>query len=387
MPSWAGDRIVPDVHTSRASLRRVRGAFTTREWVRLGGLYGVVVALHLAGWGLFLTYGDRLGPAYAGAGGLAYSFGLRHAFDADHISAIDDTTRFLMQRGKKPLGTGFFFSLGHSTVVVALAVAITFTARSVEQQMPGFEKVGGTLGATISGTFLLVIAILDLMIFRGILDVWRRTKRGEFRADELDALMTQRGFINRLLGPRWRRFITESWQLYPVGFLFGLGFDTASEIGLLALTAAAATGGVHHGAHASDLPVAAILALPLLFTAGMTLMDTTDGVVMAKAYDWAFKKPLRKVYYNLATVGLGVFVAGFVGLVEYLQVLAQHTGWNGAFWRWLNGLNFEVLGYIVVAAFLIVWLGSVALYKWRRLDERYDTAGDGDLAAVSEPGR
>ena len=356
------------------------------EGRRIGALYGVIALLHAAGWGLFLHYGGRFGPSYAGAGSLAYVFGLRHAFDADHVSAVDDTTRYLMQQGKRPVATGFFFSLGHSTVVLAMAVAVAFTARSVEGQLPGFERVGSTVGATISGTFLVVIAVLDFVIFRGILDVWRRTKRGEFQAEELDDLMTQRGFINRMLGRRWRGFIKESWQLYPVGVLFGLGFDTASEIGLLALTAAAATGGARHSSHVASPPLGAILALPLLFTAGMTLMDTTDGVVMAKAYDWAFKKPLRKVYYNLSTVGLGVFVAAFVGVVEYLQVLARHAGWNGAAWRFVNGLNFEVLGYVIVATFLAVWIGSVALYKWRRLDERYDTAGEGASASGAARG-
>ena len=187
---------------------------------------------------------------------------------------------------------------------------------------------------------------------------------------ELEELMMQRGFMNRILGSRWRRFISESWHMYPVGFLFGLGFDTASEVGLLALTAAAATSGPR-GAQASALPILAVVALPLLFTAGMSLMDTTDGVFMAKAYDWAFRNPLRKVYYNMATVGLGVFVASVVGTVEYLQVISSHASWHGPFWDWLDGLDFEILGYAIVATFLLVWVGSVVLYKARRIEERY----------------
>lgn len=343
--------------------------FSRRERYRLGGMYGVILMLHVAGWGLFAYYGSLMGAAYAGAGGIAYSFGLRHAFDADHISAVDDTTRFLMQRGKKPLGVGFFFSLGHSTVVLALAVGVAAAAAAVRERMPALEKFGGTVGATVSGTFLLAIAVLDFFILLGVIDVWRKAKTGVYEPEHLDALMQQRGFINRILGSRWRSVLSESWQMYPVGFLFGLGFDTASEVGLLALTTAAATG--HGAARHGGAPVGAILALPLLFTAGMTLMDTTDGVFMARAYGWAFAQPIRKIYYNLSTVALGVFVAGIIGLVEYLQVIAEHAHLHGAFWDWLQGLDFELLGYFIVGAFLCCWLGSVILYKVRRIDERY----------------
>ncbi len=357
--------------SSRGSkLERLTGSFTSGEWARLGGFYGVIIALHVAGWGLFLTYGSRLGPAYAGAGGLAYSFGLRHAFDADHISAVDDTTRFLMQKGRKPLGTGFFFSLGHSTVVVALAIAIAASADAVRRRLPAFQTFGGTIGATVSGTFLIAIAIVDFFILLGVIDVWRKAKTGLYDPEHLDELMQQRGFINRILGGRWRSVLSESWHMYPVGFLFGLGFDTASEVGLLALTTAAATGG---GAHHGSPPIGAVIALPLLFAAGMSLMDTTDGVFMAKAYDWAFSHPIRKVYYNLATVALGVFVAGAIGIVEYLQVISDHAHLHGPFWDWLAGLDFELLGYFIVATFIACWIGSVLLYRWRHIDERYGT--------------
>jgi high-affinity nickel-transport protein len=331
-------------------------------------MYGFIAALHVAGWGFFLAYGGRLGPVYAGAGTLAYSFGLRHAFDADHISAIDDTTRFLIQRGKQPIGTGFFFSLGHSSVVFVLAAGIGVAAEAVRRQIPTLEKIGGTVGASISATFLLVIAVLDFMILLGIVEVWKKTKAGGYNREELDDLMLQRGFMNRLLGSRWRRFVSDSWQLFPVGVLFGLGLETASEVGLLALTAAAATGHAHGSGPA---PFAAVIALPLLFAAGMALMDTTDGVFMAKAYSWAFSNPLRKVYYNMATVGLGVFVASAVGLVEYFQVLANHTNLHGFVWDWLRAIDFEVLGYFIVGAFIAVWIGSVVIYKVRRIEERY----------------
>ena len=341
---------------------------------------GLVLGLHLVGWGLFLAYGHRLGPVYAGAGTLAYSFGLRHAFDADHISAIDDTTRFLMQRGQEPLAAGFFFSLGHSTVVMGLASGIGVAAEAVRRQVPTLEKVGGTVGATVSGTFLLVIAVLDFMILRGIVEVWRKTKAGGYDRETLDDLMRQRGFMNRILGGRWRRFISASWHMFPVGLLFGLGLETASEVGLLGVTAAAATGTARGAAQVGQGRLAAVMALPLLFAAGMSLMDTTDGVFMAKAYGWAFSNPLRKVYYNMATVGLGVFVASGVGLVEYLQVLAAHTHLHGLVWDKLRALDFEVLGYFIVGAFLVVWAGSVVLYKLRRIEERYAPDPSGGLA-------
>jgi high-affinity nickel-transport protein len=252
----------------------------------------------------------------------------------------------------------------------------------VRRQIPTFEKIGGTVGATISGTFLLAIAVLDFIILLGIIRVWRQTKAGAYDREQLDELMSQRGFMNRILGSRWRRFIADSWQLYPVGLLFGLGLETASEVGLLALTAAAATGRAQ--GQVGRAPFGAVIALPLLFTAGMSLMDTTDGVFMAKAYSWAFSNPLRKVYYNMATVGLGVFVASGVGLVEYLQVLANHTHFHGVLWDWVRGLDFELLGYFIVGAFLAVWIGSVAIYKFRRIEDRYGTIS-GRTSHLQEP--
>jgi nickel/cobalt transporter (NiCoT) family protein len=348
---------------------RERVGFHGREWLRLGGMYATVAAVMAVGWSLFFAYQHQYGASYAAAGGLAFSFGLRHAFDADHISAIDDTTRYLMQRGKRPMGVGFFFSLGHSTVVVGLALAIAVAAQNVQRHLPGLENVGGVVGSLVSGTFLMAIALLDFFILRGIVDVWRKTKSGRYDQQQLDDLMTQRGFINRIMGSRWRRFISDSWQMYPVGVLFGLGFDTATEVGLLAITAAAATG--HTGGGGHSLPFGAIIALPLLFTAGMSLMDTTDGVVMAKAYGWAFKNPLRKVYYNMATVSLGIFVAAGVGGVEFLQVISTHLSLNGSFWDWLNGLDFEILGYYIVGAFILLWIGSILYYKVSGIEQRY----------------
>ena len=343
--------------------------FDRRQIAGLVGMYGFVVLLHAVGWGFFLYYQHRFGAVYASAGGLAYSFGLRHAFDADHISAIDDTTRYLMQRGKKPVGVGFFFSLGHSTIVVSLSLALAAAAENVQKHIPGLQKLGGTVGSTISGTFLLLIAALDFFILMGLIDVWKKTKSGEHDQAQLDELMMQRGFINRIMGSRWRRFISDSWQMYPIGVLFGLGFDTATEVGLLALTGAAATG--HAGGDGRTLPFGAIIALPVLFAAGMSLMDTTDGVVMGQAYGWAFKNPLRKVYYNMTTVTLGIFVAVGVGSIEYLQVLSNHAGLHGGFWDFVGRLDFETLGYFIVGAFIVLWIASVLFYRWSGIERRH----------------
>ena len=347
---------------------RPTGKFTPSEWRRLGGMYGFVALLHFLGWGLFLTFAHQIGPAYAAAGGLAYSFGLRHAFDADHIAAIDDTTRYLMQRGERQMGVGFFFSLGHSTIVVSLAVGIAFAAESVRRHLPGMEHVGGIIGASVSSLFLIAIAVADFLILRGLLAVWRAAKSGTYEPQELNDLMAKRGFFNRITGQKWRANLRRSWQMYPMGVLFGLGFDTASEVGLLALTATAATGAATSGGGA---PVLAVLALPLLFTAGMCAIDTTDGVLMTRAYGWAFVNPIRKIYYNLATVGLGVFIAASVGTIEVLQLFSEQVGLTGGFWTWIGNLNFELLGYLIVASFVVCWIGSMVLYRVRRIDERF----------------
>ena len=343
--------------------------FTRQEGYRLAGMYGFIAVLHALGWGFFLFYQHKFGIKYATAGGLAYSFGLRHAFDADHISAVDDTTRFLMQKGKRPLGVGFFFSLGHSTIVFGLSLAIAFAAEAVQRHIRTFQSVGSVVGATVSGSFLWLVGILNLIVLVGIVKVWREMKRGTYRREELEELLLQRGFMNRLLGKRFRSFISESWQMYPVGVLFGLGFDTASEVGLLAITAAAAT--TSHSAGGRHIPFLGIIALPILFAAGMSLMDTADGAFMAKAYDWAFSSPLRKVYYNMTTTGLSVFVALGIGTIEYLQVISTKLQVHSGFLALLDNLNFEVLGYAIVATFVVTWIGSVALFKLRKVDERY----------------
>lgn len=347
---------------AQGRLTRALTLFTPSEWGRLGSMYGFIALLHVLGWGLFVGVASKY-PAFAGAGVLAYTFGLRHAFDADHISAIDDTTRFMLQKGKRPLGVGFFFSLGHSTIVFSLALGLAVAAKAVEARIPGWQNVGGTIGASVSGVFLWVIGVLNLIVLLEIVRIWRQMKQGTYHREHLEELLLQRGFVNRILGGRAQKLINHSWQMYPLGLLFGLGFDTASEVGLLALTAGVATGKVSFWA---------VLSLPLLFAAGMSMMDTTDGALMSKAYGWAFSSPLRKIWYNITTTGLSVAVALLIGSIEILQVLSNRLGWHGPFFEFLDErLDFGVLGYIIVGMFLAAWIGSVLLWRVRRVEERY----------------
>ena len=342
-----------------------RVSFSRAEWIRLGALYGFIGALHLLGWGGYLLYA-RSYPQLVGLGFVAYMFGLRHAFDADHIAAVDDTVRFMLQKGKRPLGVGFFFSLGHSTVVLALAVGIAFATTAVKTELPQMKSLGAVLGAGISGTFLWIIGVLNLLVVLDILKVWRRARSGVHSHAHLDLLLKKRGLLNRLFGGRLQQMMNHSWQMYPLGLLFGLGFDTASEVGLLAMTAGAAAG---------NLPVPAILCLPVLFAAGMTVMDTTDGVLMCKAYDWAFLNPLRKIFYNLTTTGLSVAVALLVGTVELLQVVIGMLGLRGRFFDAVAQLDFGVLGYLIVGLFLAAWTASIAWWKFGKLEQRYAPRG------------
>ncbi|AMB85070.1 nickel transporter [Pseudomonas agarici] len=319
--------------------------------------------LHVLGWGLYLYYSVRY-PALVGLGFVAYVFGLRHAFDADHISAIDDTVRYMLQKQKKPLGIGFFFSLGHSTIVVSLAIAITLAAAAIKQDLPQMENLGGLIGAGVSGTFLWIIGIINLLVLLDIFKVWGQAKTGKHSHAHLEELLMRRGFMNRLFGGKLTKVINHSWQMYPIGLLFGLGFDTASEIGLLALTA---------GASAGDLPAPAVLALPILFTAGMTMMDTTDGVLMSKAYNWAFLNPLRKIFYNIITTSLSITVALIIGTVELLQVFTSMLDLHGPFFDFIADLDFGKLGYVIVFLFLGAWGLSVVVWKLGRIEERFKT--------------
>ncbi len=340
---------------------RRRLSFTSREWWRVGGFFGAVAVLHLLGWGLYLHYSAQH-PALVGLGLVAYLFGLRHAFDADHIAAIDDTVRFLMQKGQRPLGVGFFFSLGHSTIVLALAIALAFAATTVIGGIPQMKQVGSLIGVTVSGTFLWIIGILNVLVLLDILGVWKLAKAGTHDHAHLESLLARRGLLNRILGGRAQKVINHSWQMYPLGLLFGLGFDTASEVALLAMTAGAAAG---------NLPIPAILCLPILFAAGMSLMDTADGVLMTKAYDWAFLNPLRKIFYNMTTTALSIVVALVIGTVELAQVAIRLLGLEGGVYDSIAALDFGVLGYVVVGLFILAWAASVAWWKLGRVESRY----------------
>jgi high-affinity nickel-transport protein len=328
------------------------------------------------GWGTYLHYVSRY-PQLVGLGFVAYMFGLRHAFDADHIAAVDDTVRFMLQKGKRPLGVGFFFSLGHSTVVLALSVGVAFAATAVKAQMPQLENIGAILGAGVSGIFLWTIGILNLFVLLDILKIWQTAKSGTHSHAHLEVLLQKRGLLNRLFGGRLQRLMNHSWQMYPLGLLFGLGFDTASEVGLLAMTA---------GASAGDLPVAAVLSLPVLFAAGMTAMDTTDGILMSRAYDWAFINPLRKIFYNITTTGLSVAVALGIGSVELLQVCIGMLDLRGPFFDFVASLNFGALGYLIVGMFLLAWALSVAFWKFGRIEQRYSLQAESHAHAHTHAG-
>jgi len=340
-------------------------SFDHGERQRLSAFAASIVVLHIAGWGLLLAYGANH-PAFLALGGLAYTFGLRHAFDADHITAIDNTTRKLLQGGQKPVGVGFFFSLGHSTVVFLIAVALGFAVKWVVQGVVSdsgqLRSIGGAMGTLVSGGFLVLIGALNLVILLDIVRVYRRMRRGEYDREGLEQELMAGGVMTRIFG-RLFRLINHSWQMYPVGFLFGLGFDTASEVALLAISA---------GAAAQGLPFAAVISLPLIFAAGMSLMDTADGAFMSKAYSWAFASPIRKVFYNITITSLSIFVALFVGVVELLQVLIQIFQLQGGVFSAIAG--FDILGragYVIVAAFVIAWASALLIYKIRRIDERW----------------
>src|ERR1700730_15374957 len=348
-----------------ATLSRSLGqAFDPAERRRLGGLFSAVLLLHVLGWGLLIAFGIGH-PALLGLGGLAYTFGLRHAFDADHISAIDNATRKLLQEGKRPVAVGFFFSLGHSTVVFVIAAILGFAVKTILQSVVSgngeLRNVGGLLGTSVSGVFLVVIGLLNLVILLDILRVYRRMRRGEYDRGSLRQELVAGGLMTKIF-VRLFKVVSSSWHLYPIGFLFGLGFDTASEVALLAVSAGAAANGV---------PFLAVISLPLIFAAGMSLMDTADGAFMSKAYSWAFSNPIRKVFYNLTVTALSVFVALFVGMVELSQILVRILNLQGGVFSFITNLDFGVLGFVIVAAFVVTWAAAFTVFKVRRIEERW----------------
>ncbi|HLX31632.1 MAG TPA: HoxN/HupN/NixA family nickel/cobalt transporter [Gaiellaceae bacterium] len=334
---------------------------TRTEWTRLGGFSAAVVFLHVLGFGLFIYYAPRY-PGLAGLATLAYTFGLRHAFDADHIAAIDNTTRKLLQDGKRPMGVGFFFSLGHSSIVFGLTACLALAAKTFHAGIPALQAYGSTIGTSVSGAFLLLIGALNLLVLLDIVGVFRRMRSGQFDERDLERALVKQGFLSRFLLQRIGRRMDASWKMYPVGVLFGLGFDTATEIGLLAVAAGVAT---HH------VPFLAVISLPLVFAAGMSLMDTADGAFMSHAYDWAFSSPVRKIYYNISVTSLSVAIAWMIGAIELLQVLAAKLSLHGAFWRVLTSVDLGHVGYLVVALFVATWLLSVTVWKTRRIEERW----------------
>ncbi len=300
-----------------------------------------------------------------GIGVTAYTLGLRHAFDADHISAIDNTTRKLMQEGKRPLSVGFWFSLGHSTVVFALALLISLGVRAldgpVKNDTSGLHRVTSWVGALVSGSFLYLIAALNVLILLRIIKVFRDMRSGRYSERELEEQLDKRGFMNRFLG-HLTRGVTKSPQMYPIGVLFGLGFDTATEVALLVVAGSAGAAG---------LPWYAILCLPILFAAGMSLMDSIDGSFMNFAYGWAFSKPVRKVFYNITITGLSVAVAVVIGTIELGGLIASELNLSGGFWNWFEGIDINLLGYIIVGMFIATWVIALSVWRFGRVEERW----------------
>ena len=333
---------------------------TRSQWLRLFGLGGSVVVLHVLGWSLFWLYSSDY-PSLAGLGTLAYTFGLRHAFDADHIAAIDNTTRKFLQDGKRSHGVGFFFSLGHSTIVFALVAALGVAAPAVGSAIPVLRDYGSYAGTGVSAVFLWIIGILNLLVLIDLARLCGEMRHGAYDSQRLEQRLLDRGFMNRLLLGRFASKITSSWHMYPLGVLFGLGFDTASEIGLLAVAA---------GVSAHQLPLPAVMSLPLLFAAGMSLLDTADGVFMSHAYGWAFSNPVRRLYYNLTVTGLSVVIALAVGTLELVQVSAGKLGLDGGSWRLLEGIDLSRLGYATAALFVLVWASAAVVWKVARVAER-----------------
>jgi len=342
--------------------------FTPRERLRAGLMFLTIALLHIVGFGIFILF--VVPSHYRGLGigvaGLAYSLGLRHAFDADHISAIDNTTRKLMNDGKRPLSLGFWFSLGHSSIVVAIGVGIVVAEKSVYGAVSNshshLEQFGGIFGTVMSASFLYLIALLNVVILAGIFRVFRSMRRGNYDEAELERQLQNRGLMYRFFG-RWMRRIDREWQMYPVGVVLGMGFDTATEVALLATTALLAS---------QNLPFYAILCLPILFTAGMCLMDTLDGIFMNFAYSWAFFNPVRKVYYNLAITGLSVAICFFIGTIEVLGLLpAEIGGLHGGFWSWMAAFDINKAGFVIVGMFVLTWSAALAFWKFGHVEEKW----------------
>ncbi|WTZ50452.1 HoxN/HupN/NixA family nickel/cobalt transporter [Nocardia sp. NBC_01388] len=354
-------------------LRHVLHDWTRRDWVEAGVLLGVVAVMHAVAFGLLFgaiaPHSYQIGTQVFGVGlGLtAYTFGLRHAFDADHIAAIDNTTRKMMGDGHRPKAVGFWFAMGHSTIVFVMAGLVVAGARVVgtlvEDDSPTRKNLG-IVSTLASGSFLYLIGLVNIVALVGIWRVYRRTRQGEFDHAELEAALQARGFLARLLGPIMRG-VKRPFQMYPVGVLFGLGFDTATEVALLALAGSGAAAG---------LPWYAILVLPLLFASGMSLMDTIDGLFMNVAYDWAFANPIRKIYYNLTITGLSIAVALLIGSIELITVLHDDAGFSNPVTDAIAGIDLNNVGFAIVALFVLAWIAAVAYWRIAKVEQRWAPA-------------
>lgn len=367
-PSSLGASVPPD--TGKRGLRRMLSNATPAQRRSLSWMALVIVLLHVVGWGMFvlLVLPHHFPLLGIGVAVTAYTLGMRHAFDADHISAIDNTTRKLMNEGKRPVTVGFWFALGHSTIVCAIGVGLTIAAKTVfsavTDEHGGLTSVGGLIGTILGGGFLYLIAILNLVILVGVLKLFFAMRKGTYSEEELEAQLQNRGLMYRFFG-RWMKTIDQEWKMYPVGIVFGLGFDTATEVALLAATAGAATVG---------LPWYAVLCLPILFTAGMTLLDSIDGAFMQVAYGWAFARPVRKMFYNIVITALSVALALFIGSIELLGLVGQEFDLSGGIWDWTNNFDLNSAGFIIVGGFVVIWALAVLIWRFGRIEERWESA-------------
>jgi high-affinity nickel-transport protein len=357
----------------RAKFMQLRGGLSRAEWIRLGAMIAVIIVLHVIGWftiiAIVAPHHYSLGTKSfgIGVGVTAYTLGMRHAFDADHIAAIDNTTRKLMSDGQRPLSVGFWFSLGHSSIVFALAFMLSLGVKAivgpVRNGNSSLHHYTSLIGTSVSGTFLFAIAAINVVILVGIVKVFRDIRRGVYDEETLEDHLANRGLMNRILRPIMRA-IKRPGQMYGVGLLFGLGFDTASEVALLVLATAGA---------AENLPWYAILSLPVLFAAGMCLFDTIDGTFMNFAYGWAFSKPIRKVYYNITITTLSVIVAMVIGTVELLGLLSQQLNITGRFWVDMQNANINTLGFVIVGLFVATWGIALAIWRFGRIEEKWSS--------------
>jgi high-affinity nickel-transport protein len=386
IPFVANDLQIQGVRMNQVVGKEIKAHITlsSDEKRRLWAMFGFIALLHISGALLMwaATSGNYKladGSVFGwGTAALAYTLGMRHAFDADHISAIDNTTRKLMADGQRPLGVGFFFSLGHSSVVAGLAILLNFGIAAVGSQLKdensALHHYTGLIGVTVSGTFLMLIAILNLIVMVSIVKVFFKMRKGAYSEEELEKHLDSRGFFMRFFGPIAKR-IDKSWKMYPLGLLFGLGFDTATEVGLLVLAGSSVIAG---------LPWWAIISLPLFFAGGMSLLDTIDGSFMNFAYGWAFSKPVRKVYYNIVITALSVGTAMFIGALELSQVLSEQLNLTGGYWDWANNINLNSAGYIIVATFAVVWIIALAIWRYGKIEDRWHDAAHAAQLARGE---